>query len=629
MLGTMDHTRSPMPEAAPPAAIGRLLVPYVLFVVAAAGLHLAFQGNLATLAEGRLVGPDSYMRLVRVAELMDTGAWFDHTIERSNPPQGDVLHWTRPFDLLLIGLSLLLRPIVTASQSLYWAGALISPLLQIALCIVGAWAGAPLLRGHKLWLMPVLLAQWSILIYAVPGRADHHLLLLLMVMLALGLMLRVIAAPGAYRPALAAGLVHGLGLWASVELLPLLAINLAVLGLCWALAKAPARAGRAHQGTVFALGLVLVTGLATGLEHAPGQWLTPEYDRVSVVHLVVALLVLGAWGALRAAGRAVGAGAAKGLAVLALVGLGAGAALVALYPAFLAGPFVGVDPRVTTILVDQIAEMQPLWPTSVDAFARFLRYLGAAVLALPALAWLLVRRRGADDWAGWAYIAVLTLAALTLALAHLRFAGGFAIVASLPLAWLIGQGFEALRARVPGLLGVLPRAGVVLLVIFLPLLLEGASAIAFPKAARLKAVTAAACPVDAVASVLNGPEAPFAGRRLVFANSLGLGPPLLYRTRHGVVATPYHRNTEGIVAAHRILTATDTAAAGRLVAARGIELILICRGAGRALWPLERDGEATLHGHLQAEEVPAWLAPWPLPPAAAEFLQLYVVRSSD
>src|SRR3546814_6370121 len=52
--------------------------------------------------ESGLIDPDSYMRMVRVSELAQGWQWFDDTIARANAPYGDVLHWTRPFDLLIL-----------------------------------------------------------------------------------------------------------------------------------------------------------------------------------------------------------------------------------------------------------------------------------------------------------------------------------------------------------------------------------------------------------------------------------------------------------------------------------------------------------------------------------------------
>lgn len=40
-----------------------------------------------------LTDTDTYMRLVRVEQLAETGNWYNSVIERSNYPDGDELHW--------------------------------------------------------------------------------------------------------------------------------------------------------------------------------------------------------------------------------------------------------------------------------------------------------------------------------------------------------------------------------------------------------------------------------------------------------------------------------------------------------------------------------------------------------
>ena len=61
---------------------------------------LFYISGLAPTKKGELADPDGYMRLVRVAELYNTGRWYDPVIPRSNSPYGERLHWTRPFDIL-------------------------------------------------------------------------------------------------------------------------------------------------------------------------------------------------------------------------------------------------------------------------------------------------------------------------------------------------------------------------------------------------------------------------------------------------------------------------------------------------------------------------------------------------
>src|SRR3546814_16753680 len=86
--------------------------------------------------EGGLIDPDSYMRMVRVSELAQGWQWFDDTIARANAPYGNVLHWTRPFDLLILLLALPAGFVLEAEQALYLAGMIVSPLLQLATALL-------------------------------------------------------------------------------------------------------------------------------------------------------------------------------------------------------------------------------------------------------------------------------------------------------------------------------------------------------------------------------------------------------------------------------------------------------------------------------------------------------------
>ena len=52
--------------------------------------------------EGRFYDSDAYMRLQRVAELHTHGRWHDAQTQRTNAPNGETLHWTRPLDTMLL-----------------------------------------------------------------------------------------------------------------------------------------------------------------------------------------------------------------------------------------------------------------------------------------------------------------------------------------------------------------------------------------------------------------------------------------------------------------------------------------------------------------------------------------------
>ena len=64
---------------------------------------LSFAVGSEYLLQGGLHDTDSYTRLNRVLHLYSTGDWYDRRFPRSNAPYGEVVHWTRPLDVILMG----------------------------------------------------------------------------------------------------------------------------------------------------------------------------------------------------------------------------------------------------------------------------------------------------------------------------------------------------------------------------------------------------------------------------------------------------------------------------------------------------------------------------------------------
>ena len=99
---------------------------------------LALTGIVPVL-DGGLADSDAYMRLVRVLQLHDSGAWFDPREPRINPPEGHIQHWTRPLDALLLAGAWLLQPVFGFARALHLWGVLISPALLGLAVVAIAW----------------------------------------------------------------------------------------------------------------------------------------------------------------------------------------------------------------------------------------------------------------------------------------------------------------------------------------------------------------------------------------------------------------------------------------------------------------------------------------------------------
>jgi hypothetical protein len=99
--------------------------------------------HLRAVAAGEMLNPDSYMRLVRLRDILTAHAAID-VVARDNSGAGTVLHWSHLLDSLLLLLALPLTPVVGQAEALRWAGILLGPLAAASLGIAVAWATAPL-----------------------------------------------------------------------------------------------------------------------------------------------------------------------------------------------------------------------------------------------------------------------------------------------------------------------------------------------------------------------------------------------------------------------------------------------------------------------------------------------------
>jgi asparagine N-glycosylation enzyme membrane subunit Stt3 len=591
----------------------------------AAGVWLVLQvvavaGAISPVAQGLLIDTDSYMKLVRIENLLATGGWFDSRIARSNAPFGETLHWTRLFDVIVILGAGLLRPFMELREAVFWSGAFVSPLLNLALIFALVWAARPLLAKLSVEALAVAavltVAQPSIFSYSLPGRADHHVLLMLLFALLVGMILHALRrAPDerlAARKCALAGAIAGLGVWASVELLLAAAAAGTALGVAWVLE------GRRwlRINLAYAAGLVASTAIAILIERAPAELFAVESDRISVMQLAAALALLAVWTSIAAASRFVGR---SGRPVLRLAGAGfaaalAGALLLAAFPTFLSGPIGAVDPIIRAIWFDNVVEMQPLWPHSRESAAALLKLLGIGLAALPFLAWLLLEERRDPAFLARLGVVVVTAAVLPVALAHQRFAPYAEALLGMALAELLRRAFErasaAVRPASRALWRVLPAV-----VVFLGPVLIGAKLETRASGADTSPA-GPTCSVKELAPFLNALAADNGRRPLTVLAMIDIGPELLYRTSHRVIGTPYHRNAAGIRDSYAGLASAE-AEARRVLGARQVDLVLLCPKTDRSFY-IGGSGDSSLYNRLLRGDVPQWLAPVPLPDPSLE-----------
>jgi hypothetical protein len=587
----------------------------LLFVMTNVIVEMAGGGEVLS---GELRGTDSYMRLLRVTHLYQTGDWYDHAIPRSNAPYGEILHWTRPADLLFLSGALVLKPFFGFERALFLWGVCLGPLLHVAMVMVLAWAVAPVFdRERRFLLILALIAQIAIWPHGLLGRTDHHMLILLVFGAALAGVWRILLGDPRTAVALAAGAAAGFGLWLSVEFLVVLAVLFAALTLCWV------RTGGdlARRGLWHAVGLTLVVAVALPVERPPDDWLTVEYDRISIVHLLVCLLAAAFWAVAAFLSRA-GRATATTRGRLIVCGLGAAAAggiMLLVFPKFFAGPEVDFDPGLHAIFLDYVSETQPLWPTNLRNAGWMLIFLGSTLFAVPYLLLRLWRDRGEDVWPFWLVIALGLLAYLPLSLEMQRFTGFPAMLLAIVIADLLAALLARLR-EVDLARRLLVLALAVPAILFGPVAAGGALLSAGPTESGVS------CRMAPLVRELNRPDGLGAAPLTVLA-MVNFGPRLMYDTPHRVVTTPYPRNAAGQLDAFRIYSATDLEAARRLVEARHIDLIVTC--VKRPMYGGLSAPPDTLDSRLRRGEPPDWLRPVAIGEEAGREIGIFRVQHPD
>ena len=592
--------------------------PWLLLAYVAAGLLvLAVQAGTVNfigplIINGQLLDADSYTWLGHVERLLETGNWYNHTQPRANWPFGEVQHSTRPLDAILLGATLALAPVLGSQSALFWAGAAVSPLLYLCLSAAVAWTAAGMFgRWRGPVAIVVLLAQFAALAYSLPGRADHHTLIMLVFTLALGLTTRALQEPGGYKNAVLGGAVAGLGLWLSPEFLLVLAGCLG--SLAWAWIRFGGR-GRSTDGLVYAAALGAIVTAALLLEYPLTEILGPRYDRISSADFAIALLASVFWLMVRRAetNRTVPLDFRSRLLIGAVGTVVALGGFALLCPGFFAGPLAGMDERARIVLVDVVSETHGLLPTDAQGVQTLLLYLSGGLVALPVAIAGLRREWSAPLAMVWTLLTLVLLIYVGAALYMLRFAPYAEIAGTLVVSDLLVRLATSTRVALriaAALAGTAVMAG-----IGTSTYIAGHSSQSLPACHQ---------PLKQLAEFIND-EAEGSEHPWTIAAYADLGPELLYRTKHRVIATPSQSNQDGAIAMYAIFAASDVRTTRSTIEERGIDHLIICT----ALDPTPPDaGNPRLLARLLRGEPPPWLEQMPLPAAIEGTYDLYRVRT--
>lgn len=561
---------------------GRLLP--ILFILAAFALHL----RLAASPEGalgahRLLDTDSYTRLLRVEQLWQGTGWWDNTVMRMGAPDGMPLHWTRPLDLLILGPAMIVAAFgVAKAQALWWSGMLICPLLHGLACLLAAWAARALWSRELSWFAAiVLLAQPIVLAYGGVGRADHHVLILLLAVVLIGAALRAAMNPGRHAMAWLAGLAGALGVWTGPEALLVVVPALAAFGLLFVAGRGEG-AALAAQGLRIAAGFTAGIGLALLVDVAPSHWLTVEHDRVSIVHLALGIAIAFVFGGCLLADRlvphrraALGRSWTRRVTTGAVLSVAAVAALAVLFPGFEKASLAFSDP-VMQAVIGRVKEMQPFDLRRGTGWLDLATQVGGIALVALFLPVMLRREPAGARRRALVVLLVTTIITLAAGLQFRRFMVEFAAVGA-----VVSVGLLAATARSLDGLRLVPRVAGLLIVTLGITLAVPVTGSMLQARDRREVAECDPSQLVAVLSDIRPPALRGAGDPIVLSDDINVGPRIAYETAFRTVAGPYHRGSAALRDSIDVFSGRDSEA---ILRRRGIDYVAICLvGAGGIL----------------------------------------------
>ena len=566
--------------------IGTLVLCSLAPALIAAAMTLGFVAD----PRNGLINPDSYMRLVRLRDMLDTHQTLS-AVARDASGGGTILHWSHLIDSLLVTLATPLTLFMSPHDALQTAARAFGPMSAGAAGLAAAWAAAPFAERRWLVLASILPPlSPAIASYDLIGVVHHHVLAAAVAVTAWGWAARILARPAGYAGPVPAGLAlgawAGVGIWLTPETLPLTMMAFGGLGLAWILY--PQRTDIARAIAATGLAFLLVTGAALLVDPPAAGLTATEFDRVSIVFAGLALAVAAAGCALRAAHRQCPHRPERAAAALAIAGNG----LVAwawYFKAALGDAALFGDMPAQRTMFEYVTEMLP-----VRGLGGYQTYLLSGALTAALLIVLAWRRKSPI----LGYAAGCAILLLLEGQAHVRFAAypEMAGAAALPIAITLAGKFADFRSA-----RWRPAARLAALLLFLQAPVAGLLIPAFARTAEAAdAVRVPACRIqDGIPLLLSHPGA-------VIMAEVSDTPEILYGAPVRTVGSLYHRNSAAFLRLNAAWRAAASATVPPEVMATEASHILLCKGPTRT--PLVQDLPfMTLYDQLRTGNTPPWL----------------------
>lgn len=178
---------------------------------------LIWQIYLICQSQATLSETDNFTHAMRLIDFIQSGSWAEIMYMHDNYPFGQMLHFTRIADMFLFAASLPFLPFTDVKQAVFYGCFLYQPLIAGLSAAGLIWAGKAFF-GPKLRILSLTFyfCQFPVLSLFTAGRADHHVLLNLLIIITVGSLMHGFKT-GRIAFFKTAGIFAGLSVWATPE----------------------------------------------------------------------------------------------------------------------------------------------------------------------------------------------------------------------------------------------------------------------------------------------------------------------------------------------------------------------------------------------------------------------------
>lgn len=577
-------------------------------------ISILFSGT--DLIQGILPGNDDYLRLVQIRDWLSGQNWADLHQYRLNPIDPIWMHWSR-FSDILIGLPIkALTPLLGQDTAelvvligypslillffFYFAAHLTKHITKNTMAVMAAS------------FMAVL--SYSVLTQFSAGRLDHHGLQMVVAALCLLCILRSAHMP---RAAYFAGALCGLSLYIGIESAPYIAAACVSTALIWVFSESNAEQRLRGFGIAMAVTTLVLYGIGTPIS----AWLTPYCDSLSVVYTQLTLgVALVLWG-VSFTSKSLQSPLSRlfALAIGAAIVLGG---IVFLYPHCLEGPYANIDPKLRQVWLNNVAEAKPFHKTLFDDPATASSMIIIPIMAcIGAWVYHVKTKRASTSLQASSLLRtpspLLSLAprSLLLFMGFCVFAGAvqtrlmmFATCFAIPFAaYLLIMAMEKCNTFEPAIKKQISR--LLCLVLLSPVTAPVLLKLITPDTAQTMQGTTKQSAANPIRPDCLSQQNFRAMQKLgphTALTQIDLGAPILSQTtKLGVTSAPYHRNTDGILAAINVFTGTSAQALTAIHAAKA-RYVIACTTSNetRLYTAINPDG---MMSQLKNGDLPSWL----------------------